>query len=219
MVLREKDTAQPLGVFHDDDCLIADDFVVELWNLCQKHPGIHGWGPVVEGRARQTQRLHRLAQLGAQRDSRRLLSRRCTVLPRRFWLLHGFSARCCCNSCRSCRSQKTLPGQAALDLWGTLWVNYALCTALTAHGHVLSFGQGLRAAHLNAAAGRAAAGERGAARASWFRQLARTHGRSNPCSLLHLGWACLTAATGAGQEPGHWRGILRGLLSRSSKQS
>ena len=40
---------------------------------------VQGWGPVIEGRGRWTRRAHRFAQLGGQRDLRRLTSRRVTL--------------------------------------------------------------------------------------------------------------------------------------------
>ena len=53
--------------FIDDDCLLAGDFITQLARSVARYPTVTGWGPVIEGRSRQRQRWHRLAQLGAQR--------------------------------------------------------------------------------------------------------------------------------------------------------
>ncbi|MBA3686725.1 MAG: hypothetical protein H0W72_15995, partial [Planctomycetes bacterium] len=55
---------------------------------------------------------------------------------------------------------------------------------------------------------------RGRAKGAWLRWLAGRHGRGNPATVLHLGLALLAAASGRGEEPADWRGVLAGVNRR-----
>jgi GT2 family glycosyltransferase len=190
-------------VFLDDDCEIAADFVARVAELAQQEPRTLAWGPVVETRGAWTRRAHRVAHLGAFHDDRRLLPRPsnrptgalfgcCFAVRRDAAVRVGFDAR--------------RPGYALgedLDFFRRL---------AGAHpGQVMRFDRRLRALHRQDGDDRADAYRRGLGKGAFLAWLARRHGQGNPATLLHLGLALLAAASGRGQEPADWRGVLRGL--------
>lgn len=190
-------------VFLDDDVDLAADVGVRLLACLRRRPGCVACGPVIETRTANRIRLHRLLQLGAQRDPRRLLDRHRTCPTR---ALFG-----CCFAVRR---------QAALAVgFETGRDGYALGEDfdffLRLPGEKL-FIAGVDVRHRESGVGRADRLTRGQAKARWFRRLARQHGDGNPASLLHLGLALLAAAGGGGREPGDWRGVWRGLRDRRS---
>jgi hypothetical protein len=73
------------------------------------------------------------------------------------------------------------------------------------------FSAQLHATHRRDGHDRATAQHRGAAKGAFLWWWARRHGGHNPLTLAHLILALLAAASGGGAEPGHWRGVLRGL--------
>jgi hypothetical protein len=214
----------------DDDCLVASDFIANLIAIHADHPEVCGWGPVIEVRSQRTQRWHRMGQLGAQADPRRLLKRRCT---RPTSSLFG----CCMAFQATALKNMAWPQGHGYALGEDYLLCQLLCQAQRARKQPKSHSKGqphmpktatatsplwfhrrLRAVHLNAPAGRAKAYERGFAKGAWFRQLARYFGRNNPVSVLHFLWLCGLAASGGGREPGHWRGIIAALLMSPSAE-
>lgn len=190
-------------VFLDDDCEIAADFVARIAELARREPRSIAWGPVVETRGVWTRRAHRLVHLGAFHDERRLLHHPhdratgalfgCSFAVRRREAAHvGFDAR--------------RPGYALgedLDFFRRLSAAHP--------GRIIRFDRRLRAVHRQDGADRADAYRRGLGKGAFLAWLARRHGQGNPATLLHLGLALLAAASGRGQEPANWRGVLRGL--------
>jgi GT2 family glycosyltransferase len=192
-------------VFLDDDCEIAADFVALIRQLARREPRTLAWGPVVERRGRWTRRLHRLAHLGAFHDPRRLVDGPC---DRRSSALFG-----CCFAVR-----RTVAAQVGFD---SRRPGYALGEdfdffrrlAYAYGGAHARFVRELRAIHRQDGTNRADPYRRGIAKGAFLRWLARRHGQSNPATLLHLGLAVAAAASGRGQEPADWRGVLAGLLT------
>ena len=75
----------------------------------------------------------------------------------------------------------------------------------------LRFVRNLRAVHRRDGSDRADAFARGQAKGTFLVWLARHHGGQNPWTLLHLLLALFAAASGRGQEPASWRGVIAGL--------
>lgn len=192
-------------VFLDDDCEIAPDFVSQVRRLAAQEP-LLAWGPVVEQRGPSTRRLHRLVHLGAFHDPRRLLA---GPGDRPTTALFG-----CCFAVRRVAAcelgfDARRPGYALgedLDFFMRL---------ARRHGpRAARFASALRAVHRQDGADRADAHRRGVAKGAFLHWLARRHGGGNPATLLHLGLALLAAASGRGQEPADWRGVIAGLCAR-----
>lgn len=192
-------------VFLDDDCEIAPGFVREVQRLAHSEPAIIAWGPVVEQRGRWMRRAHRIAHLGAFHDDRRLIDGRrnqsanalfgcCFAVRRTAALRVGFDAR--------------RPGYA-------LGEDFDFFRRLT-HAHPqarVRFARGLVAVHRRDGEDRADRFSRGLAKGAFLGWIARRHGQGNPATPLHLLVALLCAASGRGQEPADWRGVLAGLWS------
>lgn len=190
-------------VFLDDDCEIAADFVRVVQHLAQSEPTTIAWGPVVEQRGRWIRRAHRLGHLGAFHDDRRLVAGRnnhptnalfgcCFAVRREAAQRVGFDAR--------------RPGYA-------LGEDFDFFRRL-AHAHPqahLRFAGDLAAVHRRDGEDRALPFTRGLAKSAFLVWLARRHGQGNPATLGHLAMALLCAASGRGQEPADWRGVLAGL--------
>jgi len=194
-------------VFLDDDCEIAADFVSIIRQLARSEPQLLAWGPVVEHRGPWTRRLHRLAHLGVFHDPRRLVVSPC---DRRSSALFG-----CCFAVR--RSAAAQVGFDARRPGYALGEDFDFFRRLaTAHGWANArFVSTLRAVHRQDGADRADAFRRGVAKGAFLRWLARRHGQDNPATLLHLGVALVAVASGQGQEPADWRGVLTGMLTRA----
>lgn len=190
-------------VFLDDDCEIAPDFVARIRHLARTEPGWCAWGPVVERRGRWTRRLHRLVHLGALHDPRRLLAGPddrpslalfgcCFAVRRVVASAVGFDAR--------------RPGYAlGEDLDFFLRLRRAqgrICARFVSHLYGL---------HRQDGGDRSDPLRRGMAKGAFLHWLARRHGGGNPATIAHLALALLAAASGHGQEPADWRGVLRGL--------
>jgi GT2 family glycosyltransferase len=187
-------------VFLDDDCEIAADFVSQVQRLARRETAVVAWGPVVEQRGRWTRRAHRVVHLGAFHDVRRLVSGRgdqptnalfgcCFAVRRAAAAQVGFDAR--------------RPGYALgedFDFFGRL---------TRAHGRV-RFARGLTAIHRRDGEDRATPFARGLAKGAFLSWTARRHGQGNPATLVHLLLALVGAASGQGQEPAAWRGVLAG---------
>jgi GT2 family glycosyltransferase len=190
--------------FLDDDTELAPDFGLRLRELATGEPNLLAWGPVVEHRGRWTRRLHRLAQLGAFRDPRRLLAGPC---DRPTWVLFG-----CCFAVRRAAAlavgfDARRPGYALgedLDFFRRL-------AAAHAGRPVARFSTALRAVHRRDGHDRADPTARGRAKGAFLRWVARRHGGGNPLTLLHLALAALAAASGRGQEPGAAWGVWSGV--------
>lgn len=190
-------------VFLDDDCEIAADFVRVVQHLAQSEPTTIAWGPVVEQRGRWIRRAHRIGHLGAFHDSRRLVAGRnnhpvnalfgCCFAVRRDAAQHvGFDAR--------------RPGYA-------LGEDFDFFRRLArAHPQArMRFASNLAAVHRRDGEDRALPFTRGLAKSAFLLWVARRHGQGNPATLGHLLVALLCAASGQGQEPADWRGVLAGL--------
>jgi GT2 family glycosyltransferase len=203
-VLLAASTAE-VACFLDDDTDLAEDFAVRLRGLAEREPATVAWGPVVETRGTWTRRLHRLAQLGALRDPRRLVARAadrparalfgCCFAVRRAWAAEvGFDSR--------------RPGYALgedLDFFLRLG-------RVAGAGRTIRFAAGLVAHHRRDGADRASPVARGRAKADFLIWLARRHGGRNPATMVHLLLALMAAGSGRGHEPGSWRGAARGVL-------
>lgn len=192
-------------VFLDDDCEIDAGFVAEVQRLAAREPRLLAWGPVVERRGRWTRRLHRLVHLGAFADPRRLqpgandqatraLFGCCFAVRRAAARAIGFDAR--------------RPGYALGEDF-----DFFLRLSAAHPAPCARFVRRLRALHRQDGADRADRERRGWAKGAYLRWLARRHGGGNPATLLHLGLAVLAAASGRGQEPASWRGVLAGLAN------
>ena len=190
-------------VFLDDDCEIAADFVQVVQQLAQQELHLLAWGPVVEQRGRWTRRLHRLVHHGVFDDPRRLVDGPCDHPTR---ALFG-----CCFAVR--RSQAQALGFDARRCGYALGEDFDFFTRLSA-SHPLAcsrFVRHLHALHRQDGADRADHFRRGLAKGAYLHWLARRHGQGNPATLFHLGLALLAAASGHGQEPASWRGVVAGL--------
>ena len=190
-------------VFIDDDAIPAADFIPQLEHLIATNPKVVAWGPVVESRPRWLRRVHRLLQLGALRDPRRLTAGPAN-LPTR--ALFG-----CCFAVR----RDTALACAGFDASRS---GYALGEDLDFFLRLRGpkrFAAALRCIHRESKAGRADATARGQAKAAMLRWLARRHGRHNPATILHLGLALLAAALAGrrAREAASLRGLWRGLMS------
>jgi GT2 family glycosyltransferase len=192
-------TQAAVACFLDDDTDLAPDFGTRLRELAEREPGMAGWGPVVEARPLALRRLHRLAHLGVFHDPRRLLGG-----PADGWTraLYG-----CCFAVRREAAAATgfdarRPGYALgedLDFFLRL-------------GQPLRFARVLRAIHRRDGGDRADPAARGAAKARFLVWLARRHGGGDPATSLHLAMALAAAASGRGDEPASWRGVMHGAL-------
>lgn len=187
-----------LVCFLDDDVDVAGDLGERLLAHAAAEPACLGWGPVIETRSSSVRRLHRLAQLGVFHDPRRLLSRRCDRSSR---ALFG-----CCFAVRH---------QVALRVgFDARRGGYALGEDLDFFlrlGGPLRFCADLRVVHRRDGGGRDDATRRGLRKGAFLVWLARRHGGRNPATLLHLGLATAAAASGRGDEPAAWRGVIAGL--------
>jgi GT2 family glycosyltransferase len=192
-------TSAAVVCFLDDDTDLAPDFALRLAELAEREPATVGWGPVVEARTLAVRRLHRLAHLGCLRDPRRLLAGRS---DRPTTALFG-----CCFAVRRAQALRTgfdarRPGYALgedLDFFRRL-------------AAPLRFARELRAVHRRDGGDRADAVARGRAKGAFLVWMARRHGAGNPLTLLHLLLGLAAAASGRGQEPASWRGVLAGAL-------
>lgn len=190
-------------VFLDDDCEIAPDFVRVVRDLARSEPAVIAWGPVVERRGRWTRRAHRLAHLGAFHDVRRLVDERS---DRPTNALFG-----CCFAVRRAAARRV--GFDARRPGYALGEDFDFFLRLR-HAHPqarLRFVSGLRAIHRRDGEDRAAPFTRGLAKGAFLSWIARRHGWGNPATVAHLAVALLSAASGRGQEPADWRGVLAGL--------
>jgi GT2 family glycosyltransferase len=189
-------------VFLDDDCEIAPDFVAHVKRLAARERRI-AWGPVVERRGRWTRRLHRLSHLGVFHDPRRLID---GPSDRPTGALFG-----CCFAIR--RAAANALGFDARRPGYALGEDFDFFRRLIRrHGrHAARFVVALRAVHRQDGADRADPDRRGVAKGAFLHWLARRHGGGNPTTLLHLALALMAAASGQGQEPASWRGVLAGL--------
>ncbi|HEX3132921.1 MAG TPA: glycosyltransferase [Planctomycetota bacterium] len=192
-------------VFLDDDCEIAADFVAIIRCLARREPHLLAWGPVVERRGRWTRRLHRLAHLGAFHDPRRLVDGPC---DQRSSALFG----CCFAVRRTVAAQVGFDGRRAGYALGEDLDFFRRLARYHGSAHA-RFVRELRAVHRQDSADRADPYRRGVAKGAFLRWLARRHGQGNPATLFHLGAAVAAAASGQGQEPADWRGVLAGLLA------
>lgn len=190
-------------VFLDDDCEIASDFVAVVRSLAAHEPAVVAWGPVVEQRGRWIRRAHRIAHLGAFHDARRLVA---GPTDRPTNALFG-----CCFAVRRAVARRVgfdarRPGYALgedFDFFRRL---------LLVQPQVrLRFASSLRAVHRRDGEDRAVPFDRGLAKGAFLSWIARRHGRGNPATLGHLAVALLCAASGRGQEPADWRGLMAGL--------
>jgi glycosyltransferase involved in cell wall biosynthesis len=195
-------------VFLDDDCEIAPDFVAQVRRLAATESYL-AWGPVVERRGRATRRLHRLVHLGAFHDPRRLVDGPCDHPT---GALFG-----CCFAVR--RAAAAAIGFDARRGGYALGEDLDFFRRLTLrHGRRCArFARVLRAVHRQDGADRADPHRRGVAKGAFLRWLARRHGGGNPATLVHLALALLAAASGRGQEPARWRGVLSGLTARNRR--
>lgn len=195
-------------VFLDDDCEIAPDFIAAVRRLAMEH-SLVAWGPVVEQRDRTTRRLHRLVHLGAFHDPRRLVGGPC---DRSTSALFG-----CCFAVR--RAAAVAIGFDARRSGYALGEDFDFFRRLTLKRGCRSvrFASTLRAIHRQDGTDRADPHRRGMAKGAFLRWLAQRHGGGNPATLLHLALALLAAASGRGQEPAGWRGVLHGLLARNRR--
>ncbi|MBA3709674.1 MAG: glycosyltransferase [Planctomycetes bacterium] len=199
-VLLQSSTAD-IVCFLDDDVDVARDFGTILMRLATSEPMMSGWGPVVETRGRWKRRLHRLAQMGAMHDPRRLLARRC---DRSTSALFG-----CCFAVRRLAAIETgfdarRGGYALgedLDFFLRLRQPLRFVTALTA-------------IHRRDGHDRSDADARGRQKARFLLWLARAHGGRNPATPLHLGLALMAAASGRGDEPASTRAVLAAIVRR-----
>ena len=196
-------------IFLDDDCEIAPDLVRVVQRLAAQEPHLLAWGPVVEQRSRWTRRLHRLAHLGAFHDPRRLVDGPCDHVTsalfgccfavRRLAALRvGFDAR---------RSGYALGED--LDFFRRLAIAHPGQT-------IARFVRFLYAHHRQDGADRASPYRRGIAKGAFLYWLARRYGRNNPATVLHFALALLAAASGHGQEPADWRGVLAGITNTAN---
>lgn len=190
--------------FLDDDTDLAPDFAARLRELAAAEPDVAGWGPVVEVRPRRIRRLHRLAQLGAMRDPRRLVGMRGDRPTR---ALFG-----CCFAVR--RESAARTGFDARRPGYALGEDLDFFLRLDAP---LRFARSLRAVHRRDGGDRADPVARGRAKGIFLRWLARARGGRNPLTPLHLGLALVAAASGRGEEPAAWRGVLSGVLQSPRK--
>ena len=191
-------------IFLDDDCEIAPDFVSVIQRLASQEPHLLAWGPVVEQRSRWTRRLHRLAHLGAFHDPRRLVD---GPGDRATSALFG-----CCFAVRRLAAHQVgfdarRPGYALgedLDFFRRLAI-------VQARPLVARFVRYLYAYHRQDGADRADPYRRGFAKGAFLHWLARRYGQGNPATVLHFAMALLAAASGQGQEPADWRGVIAGV--------
>ena len=180
----------PVVCFLDDDVEVAEDFVAVLLTLVDREPRIDAWGPVVECRSLWRRRWHRLLQLGALRDPRRLIARAC---DRSSAALFG-----CCFAVRR-------PAALACGAFDARRRGYALgedldfFLRLRAHGGQIRFVADLRAIHHHDPGGRANRWGHLRCCAQWLHLLARRHGAHNPVSLAHLAVAVLAVVVGGGR--------------------
>ena len=190
-------------VFLDDDCEIAPDFIQVVQRLARDEPAAIAWGPVVEERGRWLRRAHRLAHLGAFHDVRRLVT---AGSERATNALFG-----CCFAVRRAAARRV--GFDARRPGYALGEDFDFFRRLAhAHpGHRLRFARDLHAIHRRDGEDRADPFTRGAAKGAFLQWLARRHGQGNPLTPVHLLVALLCAASGGGQEPADWRGVLAGL--------
>lgn len=190
-------------VFLDDDCEIAADLVRVVRRLARSEPATIAWGPVVERRGRWTRRAHRIGHLGAFHDVRRLVGGRgdhptnalfgcCFAVRRRAAERVGFDAR--------------RPGYALGEDFDFF---RRLARAHPTAG--MRFARDLVAVHRRDGEDRAEPFARGLAKGAFLLWIARRHGHGNPLTLGHLLVALVCAASGRGQEPADWRGVLAGL--------
>ncbi len=197
-------------LFLDDDTDIAPDFLQQLQWLIVHEPQLLAWGPVIETRPRAIRRLHRLSQLGVFVDPRRLTSRAhnykttllfgcCFAVRRLAAIAVGFDER---------RSGYAL-GEDADFFWRLYLSNRRHCCA--------RFSSTLRAIHRRDGHDRAQPWQRGFAKGQFLQWWARRHGGENPLTIVHLMIAAVAAASGYGQEPGQWRGVVQGLCTMHPK--
>ncbi|MBA2479852.1 MAG: glycosyltransferase [Planctomycetes bacterium] len=181
-------TRADIVCFLDDDVDVGGDLGAELLRLAQSETGMMGWGPVVETRASQIRRLHRLSQHGVFRDPRRLQARR---NDRMTPFLYG-----CCFAIR--RRQAHATG------FDERRVGYALGEDLDFFRRLnlpLRFDSKLRVIHRRDGGGRSDARARGRKKGEFLVWLAHRHGRQNPVTPIHLVLAVVAAMSGRGDEP------------------
>lgn len=200
VLLRHADAS--LLIFIDDDTDLAADFAHQVWHLARCETEMSAWGPVIESRSRWTRRCVRMGHWGVMRDPRRL-----TVgsSDRPTRALFG-----CCFAVR--RSMALAVGGFDCSRRGySLGEDLDFFLRAQARGYRSRFSRRLRARHREERSGRYDPYARGAAKARWWLWLARRHGRSNPCTVLHVAWALVGGMSGIGREPGSLRGIMHGL--------
>lgn len=188
----------PVVCFLDDDTDLAPDFAVVLSRVAAAEPDLLGWGPVVETRPRRRRRLHRLAQLGALRDPRRLTGARIDATTR---ALFG-----CCFAVR--RDAAVAVGFDERRRGYALGEDLDFFLRL---GGPLRFVAALRAIHRRDGANRASPRAATAASTRLLLWLARRHGRHQPATVVHLALALGAAASGRGMAGGDWRGAFDAL--------
>lgn len=189
-------------LFLDDDCDLAPDFLDALRRCIADKPVVVAWGPVVEVRNCWLRRAHRLCQLGALRDPRRLTWAPADLPTRALFGCCFALRRAAALSCGGCDTSR--PGYA-------LGEDLDLCLRLRG---AKRFAAALRCQHREEQSGRADPLQRGRDKARLLLWLARRHGQGNPATLLHLIVALLGAALGArlGREPCSLAGLMAGLL-------
>jgi GT2 family glycosyltransferase len=163
-------------LFLDDDTDVAMDLGCRLLALAATEPEVAAWGPVVERRPLSLRRLHRLFQLGALRDPRRLTDGPC---DRPTMALFG----CCCAVRR--KAALAVGGFDARLTGYALGEDLDFCLRLHAAGFRLRFASGLQATHRGVGGQRPGLG----AVLRFLRRTASRHGRGNPATPAHLALA------------------------------
>lgn len=198
-------TAAEVVCFLDDDVDLGPDFIAHLLRLIAQEPRCLGWGPVAEVRSAAIRRIHRIVHLGAFRDPRRLqaagndhptgaLFGCCFAVRRLPALQAGFDAR---------RGGYALGED--LDFFRRL-------AAQAGHPHPFRFAACLWMRHRRDGHDRGDPTTRGQAKGAFLRWWASRHGHGDPATPLHLLLALLAAASGRGQEPASWPGVLRACM-------
>ncbi len=180
----------PVVCFLDDDVELAEDFVVVLLALVAREPEIDAWGPVVECRSRWRRRWHRLLQLGAVRDPRRLTAKACDRPSAALFGCCFAVRRAAALACGAFDARR--PGYA-------LGEDLDFFLRLQAQGGRTRFAARLCAVHHHDPGGRAGRWAHLRACAQWLHLLARRHGAHNPASLAHMALALMAVALAGGR--------------------
>ena len=205
-----RSTTATVVVFIDDDVVLAPAFFDCLRRLVAAEPGIAAWGPVVETRGLWTRRMHRLSQLGAMRDPRRLTTSPAD-LPTR--ALFG-----CCFAVRRAAALAVGGFDQRFTGYG-LGEDLDFFLRLHRAGYRARFCRDLACHHHQEPAGRDDRYRRGLGKGRLLRHLARRHGHDNPATVLHLGLAAVAAMSGYGREPADIHAVLHGLTNGPSREA